>query len=379
MKKGICILACIVLLLSCVCFAAAEETDRRFIPPEEAIGMTEEEMMNQAVALLTDTWRYGGSGILTSMTYNGPWSRCLSEEGYFQILHAQICYLDRDYASREKEMIRDKNRRSDTYGVYCMIDFSLLTDPFGTAPYYMPYTGMADEVVVLWDGSMFTQPNVFLSWYVQRLRVAEIPRMMVKVVQTDAYNAVYCLRDRSGSGPEKPAEEETATEEELRLTYPLTDEYRELILQYSKEYNLYPGMIAAVIRAESSFRPDADASGRARGLMQLTPETAGWIAAELQEEDYSFDMMFDPDSNVRYGCWYLSYLRKMFDGDPVCMIAAYHAGQKTVQSWLSDPEISEDGVTIAAGKIPDEMTKQYVQRVLKGYWYYEKLYDWYGR
>ena len=376
MKKIICALAVIAVLFLPVCSAFAAGTDDRFIPPEEAIGMTEAEMMNRAVELLTDAWRYGGKSVLSINTYNGPNSRHLSEEGYLRILHVQICYLDEDYTSRETVLIKDNGQRNAVYGVYCVIEFTLLSDAQGTAPYYTGNIGTLDEVVVMRDGSMAVQSDIFTVQYIQRYRMEEIPKMMAKVVQTDEYNAVYYLRDKNDGGPEKPAEAETMTEKELRMSYPLTDEYKELILGCAREYNLYPGMIAAVIRAETSFRPDAESSGGARGLMQLTPETAAWIADQLQDKDYSFDLMFDPESNIRYGSWYLRYLRKVFSGDPVCIIAAYHAGQGTVQSWLANPEISGDGITIPTEKIPDGATRQYVQQVLKGYWYYEELYDW---
>ena len=82
--------------------------------------------------------------------------------------------------------------------------------------------------------------------------------------------------------------------------YPLM--YTDMILSISGEYNISPALIAAVIRNESSFRPAAESSVGARGLMQLMPDTAEWIAHKLQlDDEYHFDRMYDPETNIRFG------------------------------------------------------------------------------
>lgn len=135
--------------------------------------------------------------------------------------------------------------------------------------------------------------------------------------------------------------------------------YQPLIERYAAEYNLRPAFVAAIIRNESSFRTDAESSVGARGLMQLMPDTAEWIAGKIGDSNYSFDHLYDAETNIRYGCWYLNYLSKLFRGDAVLVSSAYHAGQTTVTRWLSDKGISSDGVTIPVDKLPDGPTKQY--------------------
>ncbi len=150
--------------------------------------------------------------------------------------------------------------------------------------------------------------------------------------------------------------------------------YQDIIERYADEYNLQPAFVAAVMRNESSFRTDAESSVGARGLMQLMPDTASWIAGKLGESgSYSFDNLYDAETNIRYGCWYLNYLSQMFRGDAVLVSAAYHAGQTTVTRWLSDSSISSDGVTIAVEKLPDGPTKQYAGRVTTTYGIYQAL------
>ena len=150
--------------------------------------------------------------------------------------------------------------------------------------------------------------------------------------------------------------------------------YREAIEKSAAEFNLEPAFVAAIIMNESSFRPTAESSVGARGLMQLMPDTAEWIAHKLKVESYSFERMFDPESNIRFGCWYLNYLSGLFRGEPHCVTAAYHAGQGQVTAWLSDPGRSNNGITLNMDGIPDGPTKSYVGRVTQDYGIYQALY-----
>lgn len=150
--------------------------------------------------------------------------------------------------------------------------------------------------------------------------------------------------------------------------------WRDSIEKYAAEFNLQPGYVSAIIMNESSFRPTAESSVGARGLMQLMPDTAEWIAHKLRIESYSFDRMKDPETNIRFGCWYLNYLSGLFRGDPVCVTAAYHAGQGQVISWLSNPDISPDGITLDLNLLSDGPTKTYIGRVTQDYGIYNALY-----
>jgi len=79
--------------------------------------------------------------------------------------------------------------------------------------------------------------------------------------------------------------------------YPL--EYRDLIDSTAVEYNLQPAFVSAIIRNESSFQPRAESGVGARGLMQLMPDTAEWIAGKMKISGYAFDRMYDPQCNIR--------------------------------------------------------------------------------
>ncbi len=153
----------------------------------------------------------------------------------------------------------------------------------------------------------------------------------------------------------------------LRVTW------QEHIERYAAQYNLQPAFVTAIIRNESSFRTNAESNVGARGLMQLMPDTAEWIAGKLNDSSYHFDRMWDAETNIRYGCWYLGYLSRLFRGDAELVSAAYHAGQTTVTQWLSDPDKSSDGITLDLDRLNDGPTKQYIGRVTQTYGIYQTL------
>ena len=164
-----------------------------------------------------------------------------------------------------------------------------------------------------------------------------------------------------------------AQEEAVREAHPLR--YEELIEEKAAKYNLSPAFVAAIVLNESSFRPDAESSVGARGLMQLMEDTAGWIYEKMGGSGaYSFDTMYDAETNVEYGCWYLNFLSERFRGDPVLVAASFHAGQGEVQNWLNDSRYSQDGLTIRLDDMIDGPTKQYAARVLDDYAAYKRIY-----
>ena len=152
-------------------------------------------------------------------------------------------------------------------------------------------------------------------------------------------------------------------------TYPLA--YRELIQQYAAEQGLEPAYIAAIIMSESSFDANNTSPVNAQGLMQIMPDTGEWIAGKFNEA-YTEGCLYEPERNVKYGCWYMGFLIDRYNGDKACASAAYHSGQGTVDGWLQDPAYSADGRTLTV--IPGENAKTYVERVLERYEKYKEIY-----
>lgn len=150
-----------------------------------------------------------------------------------------------------------------------------------------------------------------------------------------------------------------------RLDYPAE------IMASSVEFNLDPYLVAAVIHCESGNRPAVVSAKGAVGLMQIMPDTGGWIAAKLGITDFTEAMLTDPSLNIRLGCWYLHYLLNRFEGVRSHALAAYNAGPGNLTKWLEDEAYSQDG---RLTQIPFTETDNYVGRVEQAYETYKKLY-----
>ena len=147
-----------------------------------------------------------------------------------------------------------------------------------------------------------------------------------------------------------------------QVTHPL--EYEAEIRASATEFGVEPSLVAAVIKAESRFDPEATSSRGAYGLMQLLPETARFVSERTGiSADYR-----DPETNIRIGTRYLSYLQSRYDGDQRLALAAYNSGEGRVDRWLSrgDFDVSRD--------IPFAETRDYVRNVTESQRVYEDLY-----
>lgn len=104
------------------------------------------------------------------------------------------------------------------------------------------------------------------------------------------------------------------------------------IVREAKKNGLAPELVAAVIKAESKFHPNARSSAGAIGLMQLLPRTGHWLGATN---------LFDPTQNIAAGTRYLKYLSDEFGGNERDIIAAYNAGDGNVRKFGGLPPFAE--------------------------------------
>ena len=114
------------------------------------------------------------------------------------------------------------------------------------------------------------------------------------------------------------------------FTLPLRHE--DVIRQQARDKNLDPALIAAVIYRESKFRDQTSPAG-AKGLMQILPETAHFIARKSGGTEFVQGDLANPQINISYGSWYLRYLLDRYDGNVVAAVAAYNAGHSRVDEW----------------------------------------------
>ncbi len=143
-------------------------------------------------------------------------------------------------------------------------------------------------------------------------------------------------------------------DDEIReITLPLRHD--DIIRQQAREKGVDASLIAAVIYAESRFRDQTSEAG-ARGLMQITPDTADTIERLSGGETFVYEDLANPDLNIRYGTYYLGYLLDMYDGNEVAALAAYHAGPGNADVW--------GGSALELEDIPLDETQDYVHEVL---------------
>jgi soluble lytic murein transglycosylase len=114
------------------------------------------------------------------------------------------------------------------------------------------------------------------------------------------------------------------------ITLPLRHE--DIIRQQARDKNLDPALIAAVIYRESKFRDQTSKAG-AKGLMQILPATAEFVAHKTGGTAFQQGDLANPQINIAYGCWYLRYLLDRYDGNPIAAVAAYNAGHERVDRW----------------------------------------------
>lgn len=159
----------------------------------------------------------------------------------------------------------------------------------------------------------------------------------------------------------------------IRNFYPM--EYKDQVIKYSKIYDIDPCMVFALINVESHYDANALSNKDARGLMQITSSTGKWAAVKMGIKNFKESMLYNPEINIRIGCWYLNNLKSEFrlDNDEessILVLAAYNGGSGNVEKWLTDKEYSQSGTTL--DQIPFPETKQYIEKVFRD----QKMYEW---
>lgn len=149
--------------------------------------------------------------------------------------------------------------------------------------------------------------------------------------------------------------------------------YRNLVERYAKENQIDPLILYSVIRTESGFDPQAVSNVEARGLMQITEETFDWIKSKIApDESLTFEDLFDPETNIRFGSYYFSQCLQRYDNDLATAAAAYHSGWGTVDGLLEKAEYSADGTVLHT--FPYTQMKRYVYKITQAFQKYQEIY-----
>ena len=132
-----------------------------------------------------------------------------------------------------------------------------------------------------------------------------------------------------------------------------------------------PLLVAAVVREESSYHPQARSRVGARGLMQLMPETARPMAQARRMAVHGDDFLDDPAANLELGSAYLGGLLREFS-DARLAVAAYNAGPTRVREWWGGRR--SDDLEVWVEQIPFDETRGFVKRVMLSWAEYRRLY-----
>ncbi|HEY5815163.1 MAG TPA: lytic transglycosylase domain-containing protein [Solirubrobacterales bacterium] len=148
------------------------------------------------------------------------------------------------------------------------------------------------------------------------------------------------------------------------LTLPLRHE--DIIRKQAEEKQVDAALIAAVIYAESKFS-DRTSSAGARGLMQITPETANEVERHSGGTTFELGDLSDPEINIRYGTFRLRELLERYDGDVAAALAAYNAGPTNADRWGGSE------LTVESIRFPE--TRAFVDEVLDKQDAYHEEYE----
>jgi soluble lytic murein transglycosylase len=149
-------------------------------------------------------------------------------------------------------------------------------------------------------------------------------------------------------------------------------QYRETILREASRRQVDPRLVLAIMRQESGFRPRAKSLAAARGLLQLTIDTATRYASHVGLNNLRDEDLYRPETSILLGSEYLSDLFRQFPDLPEAVAASYNGGEDNVARWVKRAGQRDPGVFTA--EIGFDETKNYVYKVMANYRAYKELY-----
>jgi soluble lytic murein transglycosylase len=188
-----------------------------------------------------------------------------------------------------------------------------------------------------------------VAWALAVLLAAGIAFAVSRIDFGDAIREVTLPLRHDDIIRQEAVDEDVATENGVQILLPETD----------------PALLAGIIYTESRFNDQTSSAG-ARGLMQITPDTADTIEKLSGGETFVYEDLADPELNIRYGSFFFRYLLSRFDGNEAAALAAYNAGPGNAEAW--------GGSGLEIDDIEFAETRAYVENVLERRDEYRKNY-----
>ena len=150
----------------------------------------------------------------------------------------------------------------------------------------------------------------------------------------------------------------TLLQHNFRMRYPAP--FADVFREYAQAHGVEEAWLLGIVRQESRFVSDARSGSGARGLMQILPKTARWLARGIRHKGFQVRRVSEVNTNVTLGARYLRIVQNEL-GHPVLVCAAYNAGPKRARGWRDGKPL--DGA-IYAETIPFGETRDYVKKVM---------------
>ncbi|MBM3490414.1 MAG: lytic transglycosylase domain-containing protein [Alphaproteobacteria bacterium] len=136
-------------------------------------------------------------------------------------------------------------------------------------------------------------------------------------------------------------------------------------------FTLEPALVYAFMRQESGFNEEAESAAGARGLMQLMPDTASFVANDPSLREHAKSRLFQPELNLRLGQKYIEHLlgQDEIKGNLFLLAAAYNTGPGKLDKWRKAMPRHNDPLLFIES-MPSQQTRDFVERVMANYWIY---------
>ncbi len=146
---------------------------------------------------------------------------------------------------------------------------------------------------------------------------------------------------------------------------PRENPFDPIIVRVAHDTGADPFLIRALIWRESKFDPLTHGLADEHGLMQVRPDVGQMWAKANKIPDYRDDDLYDPETNIRVGTWYLNRAVRQWNqtDDPVIFaLAQYNAGRSNALKWV-DPANPQDHLAFLQ-RITFPTTRKYVEVIL---------------
>lgn len=148
--------------------------------------------------------------------------------------------------------------------------------------------------------------------------------------------------------------------------------YEPVVARLARGGEVDPMFMWAIMRNESTFRPEVVSPAGAVGLMQIMPATANRMASEVGKSSIDRRDLASPATSLSLGAAYLKKLARLFPQNHAAWAASYNAGEEAVGRWAKKKSVADIEEWIE--EIPYDETNLYVKKVLLSYWKYQKIY-----